>query len=150
MKKAIYLLLGCLMCTACTRLDHELHPDAAEIQFSTSAPVRICTYQQGQYQALLDVATLKLMFRPLAASDIDGIQFLQIDGTHFMEATSSSGSRYIELIPSQTDNSLLLGSRMTACNSGGVCKNCKYTGGSNCGCGNGSNDCSYDEMTVTW
>ena len=140
MKKAIYLLLGCLMCTACTRLDHELQPDAADIQFSTPAPVRICTYQQGQYQALLDVATLKLMFRPLAASDIDGIQFIQIDGKHYLEATHPNGSRYIELI----------GSRMTACNSGGLCKNCKYTGGSNCGCGNGSNDCSYDEMTVTW
>lgn len=150
MKKAIFLLLVLAMCTACMQLDQELRPDDQGVQLSTGAPVRVCTYQAGQYQALMDVAVLKQMFRPLPASDIDAVTFLQIEGKHYLEASHPNGRRYIELIPSETDNSLLLGSRMTGCSSGGDCKNCKYTGGTNCGCANGSNDCSYEQMTVIW
>ncbi len=150
MKKAIYLLLGLLMCSACSPVDQAFRPDIADIQLSSSGPIRICTYTQGQYQALQSTATLKQMFQPLPASDIDEIKFLQIEGKHYIEALYPNGSRYIELIPSDNDNSLLLTSRMIGCASGGTCKSCRYTGGTSCGCANGTDDCSYEQMTVIW
>jgi hypothetical protein len=150
MKKAIYILLVSVMCTACMQLDQKQDFDAADIQLSTNSPLRICTFSNGQYQTLVGLGTLKQMFLPLAASSIEDIQFLQIDGTHYMEAKHPNGRRYIELITNSMDNSLLLGTRMTTCESGGVCKSCKYTGGSSCGCANGTDDCKYDAMTVIW
>jgi hypothetical protein len=150
MKKAIYLLLVVAMCAACTRKDHELSPKELDVQFSADNPIRVCTFQQGHYQALWGEATLKQMFYPTPVNEIQEIEFSMIDGAHYMEAVLPTGRLYIDLLPSGVDNGLILGTRMKGCDSGGLCKSCKYTGGINCGCGNGTNDCDYSQMTVTW
>lgn len=73
--------------------------------------------------------------------------FQEIEGFLYVEAQTANGTLYLRLPQKDIDGSFIsTNCVLVSCSSNGECKNCKYTGGTNCGCANGSNDCVFSEM----
>lgn len=92
--------------------------------------------------ASIDLA--KPIFEVFRMRRVYSISIRQIEGKEYIEGLTEKGSLYAQLTRYSGNSSVfVLGRTLVGCESGGYCKNCKFTGGQSCGCGNGSNDCVF-------